>query len=247
MNSVIDHLANHRSIRSYKDQPIEKKLLQTILQTAQKAPSSINGQQCSVIVIEDKDTKARLAACARHQPWIYEAPVFAIFVMDFYRASIAAKKWGREFKFVDSTTALIVGTFDAGLAMQNVITAAESEGLGTVPIGGILLDTEEVAKILDLPEYVFPLCGLCMGYPKETPLQKPRFPSEAVIHQGKYHKENMEEIIREYDEEMSQYLEKINLEEEISWSQKTSIYYQENYAPNLTQALKKSGFSLEDK
>ena len=90
MNEVIRTFMNHRSIRSYKNEMIKDKDLDTIIRAAQAAPSSINGQQVSIIAVKDIERKAKIAEFAGGQKWIEEAPVFLVFASDFYRAKLAA-------------------------------------------------------------------------------------------------------------------------------------------------------------
>ncbi|MFV0321735.1 MAG: NADPH-dependent oxidoreductase [Alphaproteobacteria bacterium] len=248
MPDVIDLIMNHRSIRAYdNERNVSDADLKRILKAGQMAPNSIHGQQVSVIVVRDKERKKYLAELAGNQPWIKHAPVFLIFVMDYYRAYLAAQKWKRPFDFVNSSTALLTGALDVGLFMQNVINAAESIGLGTVPIGGIQPTVDQVTAYLELPQYVFPLAGLCVGYPAHPSGRKPRLPYNAVVHYEAYDISDTQEHIDDYDEEFAAYLGGIGRGDlEVSWSHNTSNYYQSNYAPQETPTLKKQGFKLED-
>lgn len=248
MSEVINLMMNHRSIRAYDtERNVGETDLKLILKAGQMAPNSIHGQQVSVIVIRDKERKKHLAELSGGQPWIKQAPVFLIFVMDYYRAYLAAKKWKRSFDFVHSSTALLTGALDVGLFMQNVINAAESIGLGTVPIGGIQPMIDQVTEYLELPQYVFPLAGLCVGYAAHPSGRKPRMPYNAVVHREAYDTADMQDYIDDYDEEFAAYLGGIGRDDlEVSWSHNTSNYYQSNYAPCETPTLKKQGFKLTE-
>ena len=70
---------------------------------------------------------------------------------------------------------LLVGAHEVGIALEAAVVAAESLGLGTVPIGDVRKNALEIVHELQLPEYVFPMLGLCIGYPAEEPGLKPRF------------------------------------------------------------------------
>ena len=96
---------------------------------------------------------------------------------------------------------MLLGTIDAALAAQNAVVALESLGLGSVYIGGIRNDIEGVAKELGLPPQVYPVFGLCVGYPStEQPAKvKPRLPQEAVLHQETYSASGEEGVLAEYD------------------------------------------------
>lgn len=242
MSSILDVLMQHRSVRVYDEsKSITDEDLNEIFAAAQMAPSSINGQQVSIIKITDKSLKEEISLLAGGQPWINQAPVFLVFCMDFYRASLAAKKWKRNFGFAASQTAVMVGTLDVGLMMQNTILAAEAKGLGTVPIGGINPKVDQVADLLKLPEYVFPVCGLCLGYPQSHSEQtKPRLPMDVVVHDHHYKTDHIPEKIDQYDQVVSDYLKTINrFDQEVSWTQNVSMYYQQDYAPVMSSALKK--------
>lgn len=69
---------------------------------------------------------------------------------------------------------------------QNVVTAAESLGLGTVYLGSILNDSERICEILNLPELTFPVIGLGIGYPNQKPQLKPRMDMRLRVFENSY-------------------------------------------------------------
>lgn len=242
MNEVIKTFLDHRSIRSYKDEMIRDEDLDLIIRAAQAAPSSINGQQVSIIAVKDKAKKAKIAELAGGQKWIDEAPVFLLFASDFYRAKLAAEKNGVDLVITEDLEAIMVGCVDVGLAMGNAIGAAESLGLGIVPIGGIRNKPREIIELLDLPKYVFPVCGLCVGYPKDRSALKPRLPKEAVYFEEKYNSD-LREIIDRYDEEMSKYMmERTNGKSDRNWSQGIAQTYKTVYFPEVSPAIREQGY-----
>lgn len=242
MNKTIETIQNHRSIRHYLDKKIPEEMLDQIFKSIQAMPTSINGQQISVVVIKNKETKEKFAEIAGGQSWIAQAPVFLVFVADFYKSYLAGKKTGRDQVIHESMEGSLVGTFDGGLAMGAAIIAAESLGLGIVPIGGIRKDPQAVIDLLELPKYTFPLAGLCIGYPEDRSRQKPRLPQETFIHEEKYHKEKLEENIDKYDEIMAPYLKEIGREAEVNWTIRTSGVYKHVYFPLVHPTMKSQGF-----
>ena len=122
---VFDTIKKHRSIRKYKDKDVKQEDLDKILEAAQLAPSSINGQQWSIIVIKNDETKKQFAELTGGQEWVAKAPVFLVFVADYYRAGIALKKEGKEFKNIESIEATMVSAVDVGLAFSNAMNVAE--------------------------------------------------------------------------------------------------------------------------
>lgn len=243
MNETIQTIQNHRSIRSFLDKDIDDTMIDEILKSSQAMPSSINAQQTSIIVIKDKETKAKIAELAGGQPWIEAAPVFLVFVIDFYKTNLAAKKNGLNQIIHESVEGTMAGTFDAGLAMGGAIISAESLGLGIVPIGGIRRNPAEIIKLLGLPEYTYPVVGLAMGYPKDNSHKKPRLPFNTFKHEEKYKVDGLKESIDEYDKNMEVYLKEIGREVEGNWSKNTSNLYQYVYYPEVYPTMKQQKFN----
>lgn len=242
MNSVFDLISRHRSVRKYKDENVNEQDLNKILTAAQYAPSSINGQQWSIIVIKDKEKKKKLAELAGEQEWIAQAPVFLVFAADYNRASIAAAKQNKDLIITQSVESVMVSCVDVGLAMQNSISTAESLGYGTVPIGAMRREPDEVVRLLGLPKYVFPIAGLCIGVPGEEQSQKPRLPQEAVIHYESYN-EDLDKHIDAYDATISEYIRKrTGNSMSRTWSEGIMKSYDMVYYPKVYQALKNQGF-----
>lgn len=244
MNNTIEIIKNHRSIRQYLDKDISNEIVDEIVKSAQSMPNSINGQQTTIIVVKDKAKKEKLAELTGNQPWVAQAPVFLVFVMDYYRTYLAAKKNNVEQVIHEYIEGTEVGSVDVGIALGAATIAAESLGLGVVPIGGIRRNPEEVIKLLELPEYTFPLVGLVVGYPSDNSHKKPRVPFDSFRHVDKYNKEVVESSIDPYDDEMSEYLKEIGRYDiEVNWSSSTSGYYKYNYYPKVKSTMEEQGFS----
>lgn len=246
MNETINIIKDHRSIRNFLDKDVPDFELDEILRAAQAMPNSINAQQSSVIVIKDKETKAKIAQLAGGQKWVEEAPVFLLFVLDFYKTSLAAEKNGLTQVINESVEGTMAGTFDAGLSMGAAIIAAESLGLGIVPIGGVRKNPAEIIELLNLPPYTYPAVGLAVGYPKDKSHKKPRLPISTFRHNEIYRTEGMKEAIDQYDIEMEEYLKEVGREQEGNWSKYTSSIYQNVYYPDVFKTMKNQGF-LNDK
>lgn len=245
MNSTIQTIKNHRSIRSYLDKKIPEDVLASILETVQYMPNSINGQQRSLIIVQNKETKTKLAQLCNQQPWITEAPVFIIFAIDFYKTNLAAELHKRQQVIHESVEGALVGTFDCGIALGATVIAAESLGLGTVPIGSLRKDATAVIELLELPKYTYPVCGLCLGYAKDTPMQKPRLALDTFIHHEKYNASTLVEDIKIYDQTMADYLTTIGREMELNWSNRTAEMYQRVYFPAVKESMAKQGFLFD--
>jgi len=252
MNPILELLFKHKSIRKYKNQPSEDEKLQLIVKAAQSAPTWCNGQQVSIIVIKDQARKDKIKDLCWNQQFISTCSAFLIFCADFYRISLAFEKAGKPKeafdKYMANIDTVIVGSHDVGIALQNATVAAESLGLGTVDIGGVRAKSIELSKELNLPKYVIPLVGLCVGYPDEDPELKPRLPSKSVCFEEKYDTSQAKAGIEEYDKTFKDYLSKRGSNSRDSdWSKSISDAYTSFTIEEDYELLKQQGFISIDK
>lgn len=250
MNQVVETMLAHRSIRKYSQQPVSNEDLDTIIRSVQAAPSWVNGQHVTIISIQDPERRKKMAELAGNQKHIIEAPVFLVFCADFHRIKVACEMEGLEFKAAVNPDLLLVGTVDVGIALGNAITAAESLGLGTVPIGGIRRSPLEYIELLNLPEYVIPVSGLCIGYPSEIPDLVPRLPKAAIFHEEKY-KENIHEEIEKFNH-IHRETTKGRQSGGYAWTQRMASFYKDPFYINdgykdVGKMLKQQGFLKSEK
>ena len=239
-SSMMEQIKQHTSIRKYAHKPIPQQVMDNIFTAIQMAPSWINGQQYSVIRVTDNTVREKLVALAGNQKYIAEAAEFLVFCADFNRIQKACEYEGVNFE-VDSPDYLTIATTDVGIALGQAIVVAESFRLGTVAIGGVRRATEDIAELLALPKYVLPISGLCIGYPDEQPLVKPRLPRETVIHNNTY-KEITREQLEAYNEEMLSYMKKRGATS--TWTQGVANFYSKGYSAysSVVDSMKKQGF-----
>lgn len=245
MNEVVHTLKNHRSFRQYSDQPVEPEKLMTIIESAQAAPSWVHGQQVSIIAIKDPARKQQLSALCGNQKHVAAAPVFLVFCMDFYRAKLASELEGKSFEAAKDVDVLLVGATDVGISLSNAIAAAESMGLGIIPIGGIRRNTADVIDLLQLPEYVFPIVGLCVGYPAEEVSQKPRLPMEVVFHEEQYNPD-VQELLKAYNQTYREFMQQQGLTSR-DWTSTIAHFYELNpeYG-DAKRTLRNQGFTCDN-
>lgn len=251
MNEVIHTITNHRSFLKFSDKPVRDEYIDQLIAAAQAAPSWINGQQVTIISVQDPERKRQLAKFSGNQKHVEEAPLFLVFCADFNRAKIASQMEDMPFEAVNHTDILLVGATDVGLAMGNAIAAAESLGLGIRPIGGLRIHPLQVIELLQLPEYVIPIVGLCVGYPAEDPDLKPHLPREAVHHREKYNPD-MQPLMEQYNDEYEQYMlkQRDGGLHSANWTKRVSnfyrgVHYNGNYK-DVAKMLKKQGFLCKD-
>lgn len=245
LNETMGVLLDHRSIRAYDDEPVSDEVLGQILDAVQAAPNWVNLQHVSVVVVRDPSRRARFAELCGGQRHVAEAPAFLVFCGDFYRTKLAFDLHGQELSGVaDTLDSLIMVAHEAGIALEAAVVAAESMGLGTVPIGDGRLHALDVVRELGLPEHVVPLLGLCVGYPAEDPGQKPRLPREAVCFEERYDPDLLVALDR-YDEEYASYLEKRPWNKRVgTWTELAADFYRPPYDhyPEVPAMLRQQGF-----
>lgn len=246
MNDTIRLLHSHRSERSYKSDAIPQEVLSAIIEAAHLAPTSINTQQLSVVVVRSAEGRARIAEIAGGQPWIAQAPVFLAVVADLYKTSLAAEKSGTVQQLQHSLEAVVSAATDAGIALEAMMLAARSLGLGIVPIGGIRRNPEEMVTLLGLPKNTFPLVGMALGYVDQPATQKPRLPIESFRHEERYHAEGLRAAIDAYDQTLLEYWPSIGRGDGLSWSQNTAQAYSRVYFPKVKPVAAAQGFTCED-
>jgi FMN reductase [NAD(P)H] len=181
-NPWIKQVLLRRTQRRYDARPVPESLVRLILAVAFSASSKSDYQQASVIRVEDRAQRDRLAALIPDMPWIGNAPVFLVFVGEPRRLEQVS-----DHPVGNSTLeGFFNATVDAALAMQTCILAAETLGLGTCPISVLRNHIDAVGEILALPDKVFPVAGLCLGYPAQQGFISMRLPPEATVHRDRY-------------------------------------------------------------
>ena len=178
-------LLMRRTHRRYAERPVLEPLVRLLLGTAFSASSKSDFQQATVIWVRDRQSRDRLAALLPDMPWVGNAPEFLVFCGDAHRLERIGELRGHS-----NENGKLEGFFnasiDAALVLQTFILAAETAGLGCCPISVIRNHAGAVAEILGLPDKVFPVAGLCVGYPAATGYVSMRLPLEATVHIDHY-------------------------------------------------------------
>lgn len=184
--------------------------IKTIVIAAQAAATSSFFQVYSIIGVEDKKKRAKLAELTGNQSHVEHCGHFFVFCADLYRHLLAGEMEGTDVgAALEETEKFMVGLIDTTLAAQNAVLAAESMGLGICYIGGIRNNLPEVCELLKIPDRVLPLFGLAVGYPDQEPGQKPRLPFEHIYHTDEYEqdKNKLKEQLEAYNQSITEYYE----------------------------------------
>jgi FMN reductase (NADPH) len=204
-NQTITTLMNHVSVRFFTDTHLSDEQVKVLLTSAQAAASSNFLQAYSIIGIDDSELLKKLAHLAGEQPFVATASNFFIFCADLRRnEEFMAHLGGNITQEIEGADAFLVAAVDASLAAQNMVIAAESMGLGTCYIGGVRERIEEISDLLELPDHVFPVFGVVVGYPAEENTPKPRLPLSAIYSTNKYNSGTLE-VMKKYNSDMQAY------------------------------------------
>jgi FMN reductase [NAD(P)H] len=187
-----------RTHRRYAPRPVPDALLRLLLAAAFSASSKSDFQQASVIRVEERRRRDRLAALVPDMPWIGNAPVFLVFCGDARRLERIGELRGHT-NDNGRLEGFFNATIDAALIMQTFILAADTAGLGCCPISVIRNHAEAVAGILELPEKVFPVAGLSLGYPAGEGFVSMRLPLAVTLHTDHYDDTALAADIDAYD------------------------------------------------
>ncbi len=191
-------MAEHRSHRKFASRPVDPALLRLLLACAFSAPSKSDLQQADVIHVADRATVKAIADGIPDMPWIADAPVFLVFVANNRRIRQVGEWRGKPFAN-DHLDHFLNAAVDAALVMMSFIRAAEAVGLGACPISHVRNHPHELSRLLALPDWVFPVAGLCVGYPAESGRITPRLPLEVTVHVDRYDESGSRERIEAYD------------------------------------------------
>lgn len=205
MNKTIETQLDHRTIRQFKDTPIDENTLNKLFQVANRTASSICMQSYSIIRVTDQDKKRQIAEVC-NQDYVKDTPELLIFLVDVYRNARISEEMGEDLSAKGDMDRFFQGWTDGCLAAQNMNVAIESLGMGAVYFGSILNDSKRIIEILDLPRLTFPIVGLGFGYPNQEPALKPRMDISLKVFENKYEiQEDYLKSIEDYDEEMKTY------------------------------------------
>ncbi|OHB76582.1 MAG: NADPH-dependent oxidoreductase [Planctomycetes bacterium RBG_16_59_8] len=195
--NVLEQIAAHRSIRTYKSDAVPDDAFRHIVESALRSSSSGNMQTFSIIATRDAERRKKLCELHFDQGMVLEAPLLLTFCADWNRMNRWCRNRDAEPGF-DNFLCYMVAAGDAFIASQNSALAAESLGLGICYMGTTLCNTRKIAEFLRCPQDVIPVTTLVVGYPAEDPPTRDRLPLSAILHEEEYRDYTDRDIDRLY-------------------------------------------------
>jgi FMN reductase [NAD(P)H] len=197
-NEFIRGVISRKTVRRYGDSIPDEGLLDLLVAAALSASAKSDFQQASILRVVEPGKRAQIGALFPAMPWIAAAPVFFVFLGDARRLQRIGELRGKPVRN-GTLEGFFNASVDAALALQTMILCAESAGLGVCPISVLRNEIDAVATLLGLPDLVFPVAGLCLGYPLVEGHVSLRLPRRATTHRDSYDDSALPQAIDDYD------------------------------------------------
>ena len=240
-NGTMKILFERVSVRDFLDKKIPEDILRLILAAGTHSASAGNIQPYSIIKIEEDEKRKRLAELCG-QAFIARAPVLLMFCIDFHRIGRWANLEVAPFTAASSFRHFWVSFQDTIICAQNVCTAADSVGLGSVYIGSVLDCFSQIRKMLKLPDRVFPVVLVCIGYPKTKPLPQKNLGVDVIVHSKEYRELDDKELIETFNKKYERIKVKINEERLKTVKKVCKKVHGDEFAKKCCERIEKQGY-----
>jgi nitroreductase len=245
-------MAGHRSHRKFSHRAVAPTLLQLLFACALSAPSKSDLQQADIVHVADRARVKAIADGIPDMPWIANAPVFLVFCGNNHRIRQIGEWRGKPFAN-EHLDHFMNAAVDAGIVMASFIRAAEAVSLGCCPISAVRNQAEATSRLLELPAGVFPVAGLCVGYPAEEGRITPRLPLQVTVHTDRYDETGVKEKIEAYDRRRDAVLpyrkqrnpERFGKADFYGWSEDKARQYAVAERADFGAFIRNKGFSLK--
>lgn len=227
----MNSMKHRKTIRKYSDRPIPDDVMNELLETACRASTMGGMQLYSIIVTKDEETKKELSPLHFNQPMVMNAPAVLTFCADYHRFTRWCGLRNADAGY-DNFESFYNAMIDALLAAQTFCNAAEEKGLGICFLGTTSYNPNEIIDVLHLPELVFPVTTITIGYPAEDPALQDRLPLQGVVHRDRYSDYTDEEI-----EDIYRYKESLEV---------NKGFVAENHKENLAQVFTDVRYRRDD-
>jgi FMN reductase [NAD(P)H] len=197
-NEFIRRVIGRKTVRRYSDTVPDESLLGLLVAAALSSSAKSDFQQASILRVSDSAKRTAIGALFPSMPWIGVSPAFFVFLGDARRLQRVGELRAKPVRN-GTLEGFFNASIDAALAMQTMILCAESAGLGVCPISVIRNEIDKVAAILKLPDLVFPVAGLCLGYPQGEGYISLRLPRSVTTHHETYDDAALPAGIDDYD------------------------------------------------
>lgn len=200
-SAVLQSMAQRGSCRRYADQPVDDDLLRCLCAVALASPSKSDLQQRDILIVTDPAVRRRIDQIAGFD-WLPDAPVVVVFLANHARFHAVHQRAGLPV-VNDHFDGLFNATVDAAVALSAFVTAAEASGLGCCPLSVLRNQADELSDLLCLPDRVFPVAGLALGWPAGSARISSRLSLNATVHFNRF-ADDPARGLAEYDQRRKQ-------------------------------------------
>ncbi len=249
---TLDYLAGRRSCRDYLDRPVDPALIETLAAAAFCAPTKSDLQQRDIVIVRKPALRAEIDALFPNAPWIAAAPAFLVFCGNNRRQRQLHEWRGRAFAN-DHLDAFFNAAVDAGILLATFVIAAERAGLGCCPISAVRNHAARVSDLLGLPDHVFPVAGLTLGWPAGDGEISLRLPLEVTLHQDRFDEAGLRAAVDAYDARRAAtqpYAKQRSVDDygtaaPYTWSEDKARQYAKPERANFGAFIRAKGFRLD--
>ncbi|MBT3306347.1 MAG: NADPH-dependent oxidoreductase [Alphaproteobacteria bacterium] len=197
-DGTLAYLAGRSSHRRYQDRPVDASLIETLSAAALCAPTKSDLQQSDIVVVQDPALRNAINGLFPEGSWIAKAPAFLVFCGNNRRQRQIHQRRDRPFAN-DHLDAFFNASVDAAIVLATFVVAAERVGLGCCPISAVRNHAERVSDLLGLPDHVFPVAGMTLGWPEGDGEISPRLPLGVTLHTDRFSEQDLSDHLDTYD------------------------------------------------
>jgi nitroreductase len=251
----LDPLAvlNERSVcRRYRPDPVPESLLRLLCATALASPTKSDLQQADIVRVRSPEKRAVIHRLLPASPWIAGAPEFLVFCGDGFRLRRLFGRRGVAFPN-EHLDAFFNAAVDGAIVLATFVQAAELAGLGTCPISEVRNHAATIAELLELPDWVFPVAGLTLGFAEAKEPFSPRLALTGTVHVDRYDATRVEEELDAYDERRirdrpygrQRQVERFGTAERYGWTEDKLRQYSETQRADFGAFVRAKGYRLD--
>ena len=246
------YLARRRTHRKYSDRPVDPALIETLAAAALCAPTKSDLQQRDIVIVRQRSLRDDINVLFPEDDWIASAPAFLVFCGN-NRRQRQLHEWRRKPFANDHLDAFFNAAVDAAIVLATFIVAAERSGLGCCAISAVRNHASRISDLLDLPDHVFPVAGLTLGWPAGEGKVSLRLPLAVTVHEDRFKESELRRGIDAYDlrrADLQPYARQRHAEEygtttPYGWSEDKARQYSKPQRADFGAFVRQKGFRLD--
>ncbi len=238
--------------RDFTARPVAEDLLHVLCAVALSSPTKSDLQQRDILRLSDPALRQAVNGLVGDQAWVAKAPELLIFCGNNRRQRQIHDWRGRPFAN-DHLDAFFNAAVDAAIALGAFVTAAEAVGLGCCPVSAVRNEAQALSDLLELPEYVFPVAGLALGWPAGPAEVSPRLPLAMTVHENRFGSGDSRAAIEAYDKARAaiqpypkqRFTEDYGVAPDYGWSEDKARQYSKPERADFGAFVRAKGFKLD--